>query len=281
MTAVKLGAAIESTGLPLRQALPLLGKAGADCLQFDAFAEVQPDQLGTTARREVRTLIKGAQLELAAIYCPLRHGLDTFENQQPRLDQVKRVMALAIDLGAKRIIVPLPAIPVAPPENAETPAAALYVNFNTKPHPGVTLRESVLALGLAGDHHGIQVGLEVGADAAVATREYIRSFDVGSLAVVFDPASILVKRRDVLAELMQYNDALGAVFARDARMGRASSEAQEVPLGAGDVDWLSVLAGLAAAEFGGPMIYRRLAGVGNSTEATAALAFVRRFVPRM
>jgi sugar phosphate isomerase/epimerase len=82
---MKLGIRLESLGLPLRKALAEASRLGAAGVQVDAVAELSPEQLSQTGRREFRNLLRSLDLELAALGCPLRRGLDNAENLQPRI----------------------------------------------------------------------------------------------------------------------------------------------------------------------------------------------------
>src|SRR3712207_9379132 len=106
MNRLKLGIVAESTGLPLRAALAEAAKMGAEGVQVDVGGEFAPDRLTDTGRREFRNLLRGFGLQLAAINVPLRRGLDTAENLQPRLEHVRKAMQLAFDLGSKAVVVP-------------------------------------------------------------------------------------------------------------------------------------------------------------------------------
>ena len=50
-------------------------------------------------------------LEITALGCPLRRGLDTAEDQQPRIEHVRKVLSLSFDLGARIAIVQAGRIP--------------------------------------------------------------------------------------------------------------------------------------------------------------------------
>src|SRR5438552_10604832 len=153
MSRFKLGVVLESTGLPPRRALPEIARLGVRGVQIDAAGDLAPDRLGDTGRREFRTLLKSFNLELSAVNCPLRRGLDVAESHQQRLDHVRKVMQLAFDLGARKVIVPLPKVP----DDEKAPRAA-------------TARESLRDLGAFGDKVGTQLALEAGLDPGDKVR---------------------------------------------------------------------------------------------------------------
>src|SRR5260221_7969673 len=102
---MKLGIRLESLGLPLRKALGEASRLGAAGVHVDAAGDLAPDRLSQTGRREFRNLLRSLNLELTALGCPLRRGLDVAENLQPRIEHVRSVMSLSYDLGPRTSIV--------------------------------------------------------------------------------------------------------------------------------------------------------------------------------
>ena len=191
---------------------------------------------------------------------PLRRGLDSAENLQPRLDHLRKVMQLAFDLGSRRVVVPFPQLPT----DEKSPRAA-------------TLRESLLALGQHGDRVGTVLALEIGFDPAEKVKEYLATFDTGSLKVTYDPANMLMHGHDPLASLHPLKELLAHVHARDARRASVSRGLQEVALGAGDVDWMAFTATLQVLEFDGFLVVEREQGENKLADVASGVKFLRRF----
>src|SRR5262245_2537712 len=205
MKPLRIGIVVESTGLPLRQAVAQDAKVASHGIQADAVGDLAPDALGETGRREFKNLLRSYTQELAALHVPLRRGLDAAENLQPRLDHLRKVMQLAFDLGSRCVVVPFPQLPT----DEKSPRAA-------------TLRESLIALGQHGDRIGTVLALEVGFDAAEKLKAYLATFDTGSLKVTYDPANMLVHGHDPVASLHALKELLAHVHARDARRASLS-----------------------------------------------------------
>jgi sugar phosphate isomerase/epimerase len=261
MKPLRIGIVAESTGLPLRQAITQAAKIGSEGIQVDAVGDLAPDPLGETGRREFRNLLRSFNQDLAALNVPLRRGLDSAENLQPRLDHLRKVMQLSFDLGSRRVVVPCPKIP----DDPATPRAQ-------------TLRESLLALGTHGDRVGAVLALEIGFDPAEKVKQYLAGFDTGSLKVTYDPANMLVHGHDPLANLAPLKEYLAHVHARDARAASLSRGLQEVQLGAGDVDWMAFTATLQVLEFDGFLVVEREQGENKLADVTNGVKFLRRFV---
>jgi L-ribulose-5-phosphate 3-epimerase len=258
---MKIGIVLESTGLPFRQGLPAAAKMSAAGVQIDAAGEFAPDRLAETARRELKNLLRTYAQDLTALNCPLRRGLDVAENQQPRLEYVRRAMSLAFELGPRTVVAPLPTLPgEAEPERARL------------------LREALLDLGRHGDRVGSVLALEVGMDAPEAVAAYLDTFDVGSLKVNYDPANLLVSGFDPVKGVIPLHWRIAHTHARDARRSAVSRGAQETALGAGDIDWLAYVAALAAIEYRGWLTVERETGDDRLKDVERGVKFLKRML---
>ena len=260
MKPLRIGIVVESTGLGVRPALVAAARMGAQGVQVDATRDLSPAVLGETGRRDFRNLLRSYGLELAALNVPVRRGLDVADDLQQRLDRVRNSMQLAFDLGARRVVVACPKLP----DDPATPRAHLMF-------------ESLASLGLYGDRIGCAVALEVGFDPAVKVKEYLTEFDTGSLKVTYDPANFLLHGHDPLANLMPLAGLIAHVHARDARSAGLSRGLQEVPVGAGDIDWMAFTATLQVLEFDGFLTVEREQGEDKLADVTNGVKFLKRF----
>src|SRR5262245_37760541 len=260
MKPLKIGIVAESTGLPLRKAVAEAARMGAEGIQVDAVGELSPDRLTETGRREFRNLLRSFNQQLAALNVPVRRGLDVADGLQPRLDRIRKAMQLAFVLGGRRVVVPCAKVPDEP----TAPRAQL-------------LRESLLALGPYGDRVGTVVALEIGFDPADKVKEYLGGFDTGSLKVTYDPANMLLHGHVPLANLAPLQGWVAHVHARDARSARLNRGMHEVPLGAGDVDWMAFVATLQVIEYDGFLTVEREQGDNRLKDVTDGVKFLRRF----
>jgi len=258
---MKLGVRLESLGVPVRKGLADADRVGVTGIQVDAVGDLSPDRLTATGRREFRHLLRGHGLELAALGCPLRHGFDTPDNLQPRIDHVSKVMTLAFELGGRVVVVEAGRIPDKP----DDPRTAL-------------LTESLLALGQHGDRVGTVLALETGAESGATVRQFLDRLDTGGLGVNYDPANLLMNGFDPPADLDALSGRVVHVHAKDARRGGASRSAQEVPLGHGDIDWLQAVGTLSAQGYRGYVTVERESGTNRAADVAAGVALLRRLV---
>ena len=67
--------------------------------------------------------------------------------------------------------------------------------------------------------------------------------------------------------------------AKDVRRASASQAAQEVPLGHGDIDWMSYLGLLEEIEYRGWVIIERETGANRLADVAGGVTFLRRLLP--
>jgi sugar phosphate isomerase/epimerase len=258
---IKLGLSLDSTGLSFRPALTEASRLGVAGLQLTSTGDFLPDRLSDTGRRELRHLLRSHDLELTALNCPLRHGLEVAENQQPRIEHIRKIMKLSFDLGPRLVIIPGPRVPTDP----EAPEA-------------LRLREALRDLGTYADRVGVRLALEVGFEKGAALASYLDTFDTAGLAVNYDPANLLVHGHDPVESLTALLGRVAHVHARDARRSGVSRSAAEVPLGAGDIDWFLMVATLGTADYRGYLTIEREEGNQRLADLREGVAFLRRIL---
>jgi L-ribulose-5-phosphate 3-epimerase len=261
MNRLNLGIRLESLGLPLRRALSEASRMGVSGVQIDAAGDLSPNNLSQTGRREFRNLLRTHNLELTAVGCPLRRGLDATEEQEGRLAHVQKVLTLAYDLGPRIVVVQAGQVP----EDAESARARV-------------MTESLTILGAYGDRVGVTLALETGLESGQVLADFLKRFDSGSLGVNLDPANLLLHDFDPYESTRALRGRIVHVHAKDGRRANASRAAQEVPLGHGDIDWMQFLAVLEEVEYGGYLVVERESGDNRVADVAVGVGFLRRLV---
>ena len=252
----KIGIRLESLGLPLRRALGEAQRLGVMGVQADAAGDLSPHTLSQTGRAAFRHLLRSHNLELTALGCPLRRGLDSPEDQQQRIDHTKAVLGLSLDLGSGIAIVHAGRVP----EKADDAHALL-------------LTEGLRALGRHGNRIGAVLALETGLESGAVLGAFLDRFDTGGLGVNLDPANLLMGGFDPYESARALHGRVVHSNAKDARVTGASRTAQEVPLGHGDIDWARYLAALEEIEYRGWLTVERAGG-----DVAAGIGFLGRFM---
>jgi sugar phosphate isomerase/epimerase len=261
MSHLRIGIRAESLGQPLRRALQEVARLGVGGVQLDAVGDLAPERLSQTGRRELRHLLRSHNLELTALGCPLRRGLDTAENQQARIEHVQKVLALSFELGPRVANVQAGRV-------AEDEASTSFQ----------LLTEALLALGQYGDRAGAVLALETGQEAGEVLRRFLDRFDTGGLGVDFDPANLLMNGFDPYESARALRGRIVHMYARDARRAGGSRAAQEVPVGHGDIDWMQLLSVCEEIEYRGWLTIKQETGDNRLGTVAAAVSFLRRFV---
>ncbi|MBI3407358.1 MAG: sugar phosphate isomerase/epimerase [Planctomycetes bacterium] len=238
----------------MRQALAVARKLDVSGVELASTGEFTPRNLSQTARRELRHLFRSHSLEPCALVCPLRHGLDVAENQEPRIELIREVMSLSFDLGPRLVVVDPGKIPV----KDDDPRAPL-------------MKDALLALGRHGDRVGVTLALVTGADSGEVLAGYLDRFDTGSLGACFSPGLFLVGGHDPYAAARALGKKVAYAHATDARH-TSSRGAALVPLGHGDIDWLQMLGTLEEIGYHGWLTVPAEAG----PDAAAAVQFLGR-----
>ena len=259
MPRLTIAITLESLGQPLRSAVVTVAQAGIGGLVFDTVGPLSPDQLGETARREVRHLLQSHLISPIALRCPLRHGLEEVKGLEARLERLRQAMQLSFDLGARLILLGIGPIPTA--ENDLTRQRMKTILTELSQH---------------GDRIGCRIAVDVGLEPIETMLTFLLGIDTGSLGLSIDPATLLIEKQPLDTTLLAAKGRLFHAFARDAIPRRIDRPAREVALGAGDVDWLAWLGTLEAIGYAGTLTIRQAATAEPLHNAKSAVQFLKR-----
>lgn len=289
MNRLRLGIRLESLGVQLRLALQEASRLGVSGVQVDAVGDLSPGVMSQTGRREFLHLLSTYNLQLTAVGCPLRHGLDVAQDQEQRIEHVRTVMTLSYDLGPRMVVIQPGRVPEAEEEKAAdavsapavTPSGLLLATGSLSgghdDRAGL-LQEALTSLARHGDHTGTTLALETGLESGVALATYLRRFDTSSLRVNYDPANLLMNRFDPIESARALHGLVVHVHAKDARASGASRSVQEVPLGQGDIDWLEMASVLEEIEYRGWLVIERESGSSRREDMAAGVRVLKRLV---
>lgn len=261
MNQIKIGIRLESLRLPLRRALREAQRLGATGVQTDAIGDLAPHKLTQTGRNAFRSLLRSHNLELTGLGCPLRRGLDSPEDQQQRIEHIKVVLTLGVDLGCRIGLVQ--AGPIS--EKVEDPRTQI-------------LTETLLVLGQHADRIGAVLALESGLESGALLRNFLDRFDTGGLGVNLSPANLLLHDFDPYESIRALRNKVVCVRGTDARRASASRSGEEVALGHGDIDWPRCLAELEETGYRGAITIDRESGDNRTRDVAEGVAFLRRLL---
>ncbi len=89
MRPLRLALATSCLGQPLKPALMLASRLGANGVQLDARNEIKPSEMSATGRRQFLHLLSEIGLQIASLDFPLRRRLWDEERLDARLDALK------------------------------------------------------------------------------------------------------------------------------------------------------------------------------------------------
>lgn len=261
MNRFKIGIRLESLGKSLRQAIREAQRLGVRGVQADATGDLSPETLSQTGRRAFRALLRSHNLELTALGCALRRGLDRPEDQEQRIEHTKAVLGLSVDLGARIAIAQAGRIP------------------ETIDHPGALI-EVLQTIGRHGDRIGAVLALETGLQSGAVLEGFLNrlSFDTGSVRVNLDPAKLFLHDFDPCECARALRGKVVHVRATDARRDSGGQSNEEAPLGQGDVDWASFLGVLEEIDYQGWLTIERNGGSNRVADVAAGISFLGQLV---
>lgn len=279
---MKIGVMVESFRLGLDGGLKAAAELRADGIQMYAVrGQTHPDSMNAAARSSLRRQLKDLNLEMAAVCGDFGgHGFTIAQDNPKRIDDSKKVMDLAMDLGCNVVTTHIGVVP------------------KEKSHP----RYAVLAgaceqLARYGESVGATFAIETGPEPAVVLRAMID--DVGvprGLGVNFDPANLaMVIAEDIpqaVATLGPYivhthakdglnlklvdAEMLYRSFAQRGLEGFAVGDyIREVPLGQGAVNFPTYLPALKKAGYDGYLTIEREVGKEPRKDIEQAVKFLR------
>lgn len=207
-----------------RESLDWAGRQRVDAVEIDARRQLTANEVGQTARRQIRHLLAERSMRCSGLLFPVRGSIADVNRLGDRIDAASEAMQLAYDLGARKLVVPFH-----PPTDDLERERTLDVL--------TTLVER-------GDRCGCQLLLRVGGGAEAVAILLESSPTLSVVGVQFDPAASSVAGQKIDTEVQRL-----APFIRQIRMIDAlrssSGLGRETALGRGEVDF-DMLAAVAA-----------------------------------
>ena len=227
MSHLKLGIELAGLRLPLKQALHIAARLGADAVEIDARGEITPRDLSRTGLRQLRKMLVDQCLRVSAVSFHTRRGYDTTADLDSRIAATKAAMELAHDLGAPVVVNHIGTIPTDPDSDR--------------------WRLMVEVLGELG-RHGQRVGAMLAAETRTETGQQmarlLAELPEESLAVDFNPGHLVAAGFDALEAVAALGPSIRHVHATDGICGPSTRRGHGTPLGEGSADFPALLAAL-------------------------------------
>ncbi len=258
MPALKISIQTASLRRPLRQAIVVASRLGAQAVEIDARTELRPAELTQTALRQVKKLIADAGLKVAALSFSTRRGYDEPDQLEARVAATKEVLAMAYQLGA----------PVVVNHVGQVPSESTGLAWNQ-------LVDVLAELGRFSQRAGAFLAAKTGSESGADLARLIAALPDGSIGVDLDPANLIVNGYSPSDAI----DALGShikhVHATDATRDLARGRGVETLLGRGTADFPNLLGQLEQHDYRGYLTIQRPASDDPVVEIAATVEYLR------
>ena len=250
----KVGLQLNCLRLPIKPALQLAARLGADAVEIDARGEIRPSMMTATGLRQFRKMLEDLRLTVCGVGFQTRRGYHVVEDLEQRIAATKRAMDFAYALGCNVVTNQIGVIP----EEGD-PARDI-------------LLEALTDIGRHGQHAGAFLAARTGSEEPDSLCQLINQLPDGSLLIDFDPGNLIVNGFSASDSLTQFGRNIIYVHARDGVRDLARGRGLEVGLGQGTVDFPLTLATLEQLGYPGCLTIDReyspsiVADIGNAIE---------------
>jgi sugar phosphate isomerase/epimerase len=248
-----LGLRLDSNQ-PARKQIYDAAQLGARGVVLEAAGDLAPVRLSDTGRRDLRQVLRTAELALVALALPTRRPFDTTDQLDDRLRRAEAALTMAYELGTTVVLVRAGAVP---PDDDSTRREVFTA----------ALRE----LGVRADHRGVRLALETGSEPAAALKSILDAINLPGLAASIDPAMSLQTGTDPVASVRELAAWTVHAYASDAV--RSASSAPPNPRGSGfppgALDWEEYLGALEEIGYRGFLTIWPAPGLRAETQFSA------------
>lgn len=284
----KIGVIVDSFKVGVREGLKKAKDVGADGVQIYAVSgEMDPDNLSSEARKELKQYIDSLGLEISALVGDLAgHGFQDKNENAWKIEKSKRIMDLALDLGTNIVTTHIGIVPNERNEIYETMLAACE------------------ELSQYANSMGAYFAIETGPETSAHLKSFLDQLSSKGVSVNFDPANMVMVTGDDPVQgvytLKDYivhthvkdgvryrevdpREVYGALgyekmshekIAEDASSGESFAE---VPLGEGKVDFENYFKALQDIGYKGYLTIEREVGDQPEVDIRRAVEFIKRF----
>ena len=278
---MKIGVMVESFRVGLAGGLKAAAELGADGVQIYATSgETHPANLTGPKRAELRRQISGLGLEVSALCADFGgHGFQVAAENKERIEVSKRVVELALDLGARVVTTHIGVVPA----------------DRSNRRYGILAR-ACEQLGEFAAGAGAVFAIETGPEPSDVLRAFLEDLGVPrGLGVNLDPANLaMVIREDAVQAVQNLAPYLSHTHAKDGinvkpvdaeRLYGAPGAApldgtwgdfiKEVPLGEGSVNFDTYIPALRQAGYDGYLTIEREVGETPIEDIRKAVEFLK------
>ncbi len=275
---LKIGAIVESFRLDTFDAIKKAAEIGAMGLQmYCTSGENAPENMTPERKKELIRTVKDNGLVFSAICGDLGHGFGDAEKNPALIEKSKRIVDLALELGANIVTTHIGVVPT------------------DKNHPRYKIMQDACGtLAEYADSVGARFAVETGPEKSEVLRDFLDSLGSKGVSVNLDPANlVMVAGDDPVAAVHNLKDYIVHTHAKDGVMLKATNPEfiynvepmpeelrgvgfyREVPLGTGSVDFPKYIAALYEIGYRGFLTIEREVGDNPIADITTAVNFLK------
>lgn len=285
----KIGVIVDSFGIGVREGLKKAKEVGAEGVQIYAVSgEMDPDQLSSAQRKELRQYIADLGLEISALCGDLAgHGFQDAAANPAKIEKSKRILDLAMDLGTNVVTTHIGIVP-------EDRNGQIYT----------AMQEACEELGVYANSMNAYFAIETGPERAAHLKSFLDTLSTRGVSVNFDPANmVMVTGDDPVEGVRTLKDYIVHTHVKDghrlrlvdpkdvygylgydamdhqkiAEMASSGAAFEEVPLGEGKVDFPAYFAALQEIGYKGYLTIEREVGDNPAADIEKAVKFIKAY----
>lgn len=285
----KVGVIVDSFGVPLREGLQKAKLVGADGVQIYAVhGEMDPDNLSSASRKELKNYIASLGLEISALCGDLAgHGFQDAEVNKQKIEKSKRILDLAVELGTRVVTTHIGIVP----QDENDPIYEV-------------MQKACDELSMYAKSMNAFFAIETGPETAATLKKFLDSLSANGVSVNFDPANmVMVTGDDPVAGVKLLRDYIVHTHVKDgirympvdprdvygslgyadmdhgkiAQMVASGEYFREVPLGEGNVNFDTYFAALQEIGYEGYLTIEREVDQNPEEDISKAVQFIRQY----
>jgi len=273
----KIGVIVDSFKLPIKEGIKKAHELGATGIQLyavDGF--MHPDNLNSADRKSILSYIKSCDLQVSALCGDLGGGFMSSDSNKEKIILSKKIIDLALDLECKVVTTHVGVIPS---------------DFNSDQYK--ILQLACEQLGEYADSVNSSFAIETGPEPSIVLKNFLDSLHSNGVKVNFDPANlVMVIGENPIEAVNNLGKYIVHTHAKDGVMlnkfdpkelyithSKKWDEAFiEMPLGQGNVNFVSYLNALKNVGYDGFLTIEREVGENPENDIEKAIKFLGRLI---
>ena len=282
----KIGTLADWFGKGIVEGIRESQRCGASGVQLYAWNEFSPTEAKPELKKEVKEVAAECGQEIVALCGELGgHGLEIAADNPAKIDYLKRVADLAVELNCRIVTTHIGVVP------ADSASEKYHV-----------MRNACSAVGAYEAERGVSIAIETGPEPIERLKSFIDSCGKG-IGINYDPGNlVMVTREDEVAGVKLAGRAIVHTHAKDGIMNhyagpeevyalfakggiealtKVSEWFTETPLGKGSVRWLPYLKALRENAYDGYLTIEREVKENAAQDIQTAVVFLKEILTQI